>query len=406
MASPGTIRFDGVWKEYRYRPKTLGDTLAGLFSGRKTGQTFWSLRDVSFELKPGEALGLLGPNGAGKSTTLKLISGITKPTKGSVTRAGRVAPLLELGAGFHSELSGRENIELNGTILGMSRQDIRSKMDAIIAFSGLDEFIDTPVKHYSSGMYVRLGFSVAAHLDPDILLIDEVLAVGDAAFRAKCLQRVGEMRRAGATICYVTHTILSIRGLCDRAIFLDKGKAVAESDPDTVIAAYNHYLSNRQELDFVSKNVGRNALDTRVAAVELYGDDGVARTRFRCGETLRVRVRYEIDHPLDSPVFGVDIRRSDGLVCAMVRTDFCGVNTGRVAQSGEFEVDLGPIQLTAASYSVGAMIFDSSASTAYDYRPLARLEVEGLVHAEWMRGCVSVPPSKWNLAPTGDSTGR
>jgi hypothetical protein len=255
-------------------------------------------------------------------------------------------------------------------------------------------------------MYIRLGFSVAAHLDPDILLIDEVLAVGDAAFRARCLQRVSEMRRAGATICYVTHTILSIRGLCDRAIFLEKGKAVAEGDPDTVIASYNRYLSNRPELDFVTKRVERTGSDTRIAAVELCGADGVARTRFRCGEMLRVRVRYEINRPLDSPVFGVDIRRSDGLVCAMARTDFCGVATGRVDQSGEFEVELGPIQLTAASYSVGAMIFDSSASTAYDYRPLARLEVEGLVHAEWMRGCVCVPPSKWNLAPTGDSASR
>ena len=401
MGSAGIIRFEQVWKEYRYRPRTLGEAWSRVVGKRRTPDRFWALRDISFELKAGQALGLVGPNGAGKSTLLKLISGITRPTKGSVARRGMIAPLIELGAGFHSELTGRENIELNATILGMSRAEIRRKMDAIIEFSELRQFIDTPVKHYSSGMYVRLGFSVAAHLEPDILLIDEVLAVGDAAFRTRCLKRVAELRRAGTTICYVTHNILSIRGLCDRAMFLDKGAVVAEGDPDAVITAYNQYLSQRPDFDFVTKRVEQGARDARIVAVELLGDDGVARTRFRFGETLRVRVRYELERPLDSPVFGVDIRRSDGLLCAMARTDFSGVSPGLIEQHGQFEVDLGPIHFTAASYVVGGVIFDSSATVPYDYRPIARLEVEGVVHADSLLGCVCLPPSKWTLASVG-----
>lgn len=401
MVLPGTIRFDGVWKEYRYRPKTLGDTLARLVSGEKVAETFWSLRDVSFELKRGEALALIGPNGAGKSTTLKLISGITKPTKGSTTRAGRVAPLLELGAGFHSELTGRENIELNGTILGMSRGDIRRKMEAIIAFSGLEEFIDTPVKHYSSGMYVRLGFSVAAHLEPDILLIDEVLAVGDAAFRTRCLNRVADLRRSGTTICYVTHHILSIRSLCDRAIFLDKGGVVAEGDPDTVITAYNRYLSSQANFNYVTKRVEHGKKAVRIVAVEPLGDDGAARMRFQFGENLRIRVRYEADEFIKDPVFGIDVRRADGIICAVARTNLSGVRLGSIEQRGEFVVDLGPIRFTGASYVVGGAIWDSSATVLYDYLQVAGIEIEGVVHADGMLGCVSVLPAAWTLAAGG-----
>lgn len=400
------IRFEQVWKEYRYRPKTLGETWLRGLTKRRTPDCFWALRDISFELKPGQALGLIGPNGAGKSTILKLISGITRPTKGAVTRQGTIAPLIELGAGFHSELTGRENIELNATILGMSRADIRSKMEPIIEFSELREFIDTPVKHYSSGMYVRLGFSVAAHLEPDILLVDEVLAVGDAGFRARCLERIAQLRRAGTTICFVTHNILSIRGLCDRAIFIEKGAVVADGDPDTVVTAYNHYLSGRADFNFVTKRVEDGTRDVRIVAVELCGDDGVPRTRFRFGETLQVRVRYELERPLDSPVFGVDIRRSDGLLCAMARTDFSGVSPGLIEQHGQFEVDLGPIHLTAASYMVGGVIFDSSATVPYDYRPIAHLEVEGVVHADGLLGCVCLPPSKWILASAGRPLAR
>ena len=207
--------------------------------GTDRRETFWALRNVNLSVNRGEAIGIIGANGAGKSTLLKILSRITPPTEGEITLRGRVASLLEVGTGFHPELSGRENIFLNGAILGMKKKEIASKLDKIIEFSGIEQFIDTPVKHYSSGMYVRLAFSVAAHLEPDILFVDEVLAVGDAEFQRKCLGKMDEVTKTeGRTILFVSHNMDAISRLCTKTIFLDHGKIVAAGNTDEVIGKY------------------------------------------------------------------------------------------------------------------------------------------------------------------------
>ncbi|MFL0682742.1 MAG: ABC transporter ATP-binding protein [Algoriphagus aquaeductus] len=255
------IRVDNLSKRYRLGLKeTQADTLVGQISqvirspwnnlkrlrelsrfGIEDESVFWALKDVSFEVKEGEVLGIIGKNGAGKSTLLKILSQITEPTSGKIEIHGRVASLLEVGTGFHPELSGRENIYMNGTILGMTRKEIDSKLDEIIDFSGVEKFIDTPVKFYSSGMKVRLGFSVAAHLDPEILIIDEVLAVGDFEFQTKCLGKMKDVSKEGRTVLFVSHNLEAIKGLCSRTILLENGQVTISSSP---IESIKYYLRN------------------------------------------------------------------------------------------------------------------------------------------------------------------
>jgi lipopolysaccharide transport system ATP-binding protein len=256
---PPIITVENLAKKYRLshltnRPRyralrdVIAEGAANLFSLRRQrkenssqpqSEDFWALKGVNFEINPGEVVGVIGRNGAGKSTLLKILSRITEPTTGRITLRGRVASLLEVGTGFHPELTGRENISLNGAILGMSRGEIKNKFDEIVAFAGVEKFLDTPVKHYSSGMYVRLAFSVAAHLEPEILVIDEVLAVGDSEFQKKCLGKMEEVAKGhGRTILFVSHNMSAVRSLCSRAILLSEGKLVADGAVDNVIESY------------------------------------------------------------------------------------------------------------------------------------------------------------------------
>ena len=237
------LQFKGVSKVYRVRQEVEPDAAAHplvrrLRALRLRRQEFWALRDVSFEVGRGEALGIIGHNGAGKSTILKLLSNITTPTTGEIVINGQLSALIEVGSGFHPELTGRENVFLSGSILGMRRREIAAKLEQIVDFAGVRPFIDTPVKRYSSGMYVRLGFSIAAHLDPDILLLDEVLAVGDASFQAKCLERIGELKRGGTTIVFISHDLNAVERLCGRVLLMQRGRLVANGPAAEVIAQY------------------------------------------------------------------------------------------------------------------------------------------------------------------------
>src|SRR5579864_7737660 len=231
------LTLDRVYKKYKLRPKgNLQKRWYKAFATRPT--EMWALQDITFEVKRGEALGIVGHNGAGKTTLLKLLSSITAPTEGEIRIRGRLAALIEVSSGFHPELTGRENVYLHGAMLGMRRSEINRKMDSIIDFSGIEKYIDQPVKRYSSGMYVRLGFSVVAHLEPDIVLLDEVLAVGDVAFQAKCVDRIAALRKDGGTIVFVSHDLASIYRLCDRAILLDRGRVLLDGEPRSVIDQY------------------------------------------------------------------------------------------------------------------------------------------------------------------------
>jgi ABC-type polysaccharide/polyol phosphate transport system ATPase subunit len=233
------VSVNAVSLKYRLYKERNNSFKTALMRGRRsTFEDFWALDDVSFDVPTGSTFGLVGSNGAGKSTLLKVLSRILYPNKGSFTTHGRMAALLEVGSGFHPELSGRENIFLNGSILGMSRKEITRKFDEIVDFSGVSKFIDQPVKNYSSGMYVRLGFSVAINVDPDVLIVDEVLAVGDAAFRAKCADKFVDFKKAGKTVIMVTHSMSSLQSMCDQAAWIDQGKLVTVGDAKTVVTAY------------------------------------------------------------------------------------------------------------------------------------------------------------------------
>lgn len=236
--------------------KHMGSRLLGRRNGHgPTQETFWALNDVSFEVKPGERVGIIGRNGAGKSTLLKILSRITEPTAGRVRLRGRIASLLEVGTGFHPELTGRENIFLNGAILGMTREEIKRKFDEIVAFAEVEKFLDTPVKRYSSGMYVRLAFAVAAHLEPEILVVDEVLAVGDAAFQKKCLGKMGEVASEGRTVLFVSHNMAAIQSLCSKAVLLDKGKIVTGGLVDDCVNEYENRMSQGLDHKWINKSV-------------------------------------------------------------------------------------------------------------------------------------------------------
>jgi lipopolysaccharide transport system ATP-binding protein len=293
------LRIEGISKRYRLgglQPyKTLRDTLVDFVRGRPENHAqkpeFWALRDVSFELMQGEVLGIVGRNGAGKSTLLKLLSRITTPDSGRIEVHGRIGSLLEVGTGFHPELTGRENIYMNGILLGMNRREVQRKFDEIVDFSGVEEFLDTPVKRYSSGMRVRLGFAVAAHLEPDILVVDEVLAVGDADFQRKCLGRMNLVASEGRTVLYVSHQMDSIIGLCKRAIWLDQGQLKLDGSPEYVV---KEYLGNGTDAgstadlrDFKSRD-GSGA--AKLLSIEVSGENGATPS---CGSPLSFRVKWQ-----------------------------------------------------------------------------------------------------------------
>lgn len=275
----------------------------------------WALRGVSLEIDRGEAIGLIGPNGAGKSTLLKLLSRITLPTEGRITLRGRVATLLEVGTGFHPELSGRENVFVNGAILGMRRREIEAKFDEIVEFSGVEQFIDTPVKRYSSGMFVRLAFAVAAHLEPEILLVDEVLAVGDAEFQRKCLGKMQEVSEHGRTIVFVSHNLSAIQRLCSRAFWIGNGRIAGEGAPSSVISAYMRQSGLRQEGGETTIGPDVHRIGTggaRLVSAALVNDLEEPTTQLAIGERFGVRLRFEVFEPIDDAVVELGISSADG----------------------------------------------------------------------------------------------
>jgi len=336
-------------------------TLRSLYnpgSFRNGDSHIWALRNVSFEVERGETLGIIGHNGAGKSTLLKILTRITDPTEGEIRLKGRVGALLEVGSGFSGMLSGRENIYLNGAILGMTKGEIDRKFDEIVNFAGVEQFIDTPVRHYSTGMYLRLAFAVAAHLESEILLGDEVLAVGDAAFQQKCLGKMSSVAGEGRTVLFVSHNMAAMEHLCSRAILLNQGQIIAEGEPSAVIVQYfsrlsgelgeNHSYSINRELIAAQKDS-----DFRITDLELLDASGKSLVMHRTGEPLTLRIQYEAHAPITAPAFAVFVKTMFGQ--EVIRLSTMPISGYRIEQLGErgiVDLHIDSLPLTGGRYYV------------------------------------------------------
>lgn len=349
-----------------HKARSFQDALVNLVHRQRgSDEEFWALKGVSFEVQPGETLGIIGENGSGKSTVLKLITRILDPTTGKVAVTGNVSALIELGAGFHPDLTGRENIYLNGSIMGFSRKDMNRKFADIMAFSELERFIDMPVKHYSSGMYMRLGFSVAVAVDPDILIIDEVLAVGDEVFQRKCFDRIAEFRRRGKTIIFVSHGLPMVEYLCDRVVWLHHGVVRGQGAATQVIRSYiqelqQHDEENREAAQHLAvlaePSIGivspREPLDVEIFDVQLLSAEGKEKYSYRTGETLIVRLSFRVADPTAEYVLGLELRRNDGLMIHSSSRRCRGLPDVDDDGTGCIDVEFASLPLLASTYDV------------------------------------------------------
>jgi ABC-type polysaccharide/polyol phosphate transport system ATPase subunit len=315
---PGEIAVDHAARHFKVYPREARRLKDAVVAWRRSRPSeVVALRDVSFHVDPGSAVGLVGRNGSGKTTLLRLLSGIIKPTSGRVEAGGRVGSLLELGAGFHPDLTGRENVFLNGSIHGLKRAYVREQLDEIVAFAELQEFIDLPVRTYSSGMYMRLGFAIAAHINADLLLLDEVFAVGDEQFQRKCFGKIFEFKQRGGTIVFVSHDASAVERLCDRAILLRQGSVEFDGPTHDAIVRYRQLLAGEREP--AERGAGLKEWgsgDARLEEVELLGPDGAARTQFLAGEPLTLRLRVTAELPLPPPRLSFELRDASGLLVA------------------------------------------------------------------------------------------
>ena len=381
-----------------------------LFQPRREGaRTFWSLRDVSFSVNQGDSLGVIGANGSGKSTLLKLIAGILDPTSGDIFSSGRVASMLELGAGFHPELTGRENIFLNGSLYGLSHRQMKQRVDAIIDFAELGDLIDMPIKHYSSGMYVRLGFAVAIHTDPDALLVDEVLAVGDVSFQQKCLDSVRKFRDHGGTLILVSHDLGTVQSVCNQAIWLDHGLVKAQGQPTDVVMAYLNDVAEHAESKAASQPLpelqeGRRwgTGKIQITRVELCDGAGVPRHVFVSGSALEVRLHYRASDCMANPVFGLAIYHQNGTQICGPNTDFGGLHLPLEMGEGQVVYRVPALALLEGAYLISTAVVDGADSEVYDYHDRAypfqvstgkSRERYGLVslNGEWRTGATLEP---------------
>jgi ABC-type polysaccharide/polyol phosphate transport system ATPase subunit len=349
------IEAQNLGKRYWVRgnaPPTLFGQMSSLFS-RQERKPFWALRNVDFQVAKGRTIGIIGPNGSGKSSTMGLVAGTITPTEGTLRTSGRISSLLELGAGFHPDLTGRENVFLNGSILGIPREDIRSRFDHIVGFAGLEEFIDVPVKHYSSGMYVRLGFAVAVEMDPEILLIDEVLSVGDIAFQLKCLDRIRQFQKRGKTLLFVSHALQTVEEFCHEAILIHHGSLVARGEPQDVILEYiRNYMGEGGYLytqEFGTRRVEFGDVQLQVAA-------GQPSATFESGTPFRVKIPYIAHERIEKPVFGFSVKTGNGFYVYGSNTQNMGINLPFIEGEGEVELELNPLQLMHGNFFLSLSI--------------------------------------------------
>ena len=438
------IEVRDVRKTYRRygRRQSFGTLKSALLSGRvfrdlQPDLTFEVLKGVSFDVARGATFGIIGRNGSGKSTMLKMIAGIGKPTAGRVTVHGRLSALIELGAGFHPEISGRENVFINGMMLGLSKRQIAARFDDIVAFAELEDFIDAPVKTYSSGMYMRLGFAVAINVDPDVLLVDEVLAVGDEAFTHKCLDKFAELRRRGRTVVLVTHSLELVTRFCDEALWLDAGTVRTQGDPRRVIDAYLMDVARGEDAalkagsallaphveegkdvaptaaasahsptpdpgspilipsDMFKADEGRwGTREAEIVGVELRREDGTAAHVFRSGEAMEIRLRVRAHQPLTDVVFGVGIFNVEGVCCFGTNTQIDEALPQELSGDGEVAFTVDRLDLVEGTYKLDVAVHRSN-GTPYDYhRLLSTFRVTSGVKDTG----IYRPPHRWSFS--------
>ncbi len=361
-----------------YGLSDLGSELRGShkFHEKLRKDEFWATRGVSFTVNRGEALGLIGHNGAGKTTLLRMLNGLIKPDAGRIEIRGRMQALIALGAGFNPVLTGRENVYVNASVLGISKAEIDRRFDEIVEFSGLGEFIDMPVQSYSSGMVVRLGFSVAAHLEPDILLVDEVLAVGDLAFRTKCQVRIQELKKAGVAIVFVSHNLHAINHVCSRAIALEKGQVLFDGEVEQAIDVYRASLI---ELDAsMEKLIRAGTGEIRIRKLEILNGMGLAQDEFDIGECVKMRLHYQAEKPVENPVINLALNVLYDQQVTGIRTDVDGLQVGTLEGEGSVDITIPNFNLLPNVYTVDAILFHSDGFTFYDrVNKAAYLKVRG-----------------------------
>lgn len=379
------VRVVDLSKKFTIRKdKSLKERLVNFRRSKAHAQEFWALRDIAFDVEHGTTLGLIGHNGSGKSTLLKLIGGILAPTAGRVERSGRVAALLELGAGFHGDLTGRENVFLNASLLGLSKAQTNRYFDDIVAFSGIEDFIDTQVKFYSSGMYVRLAFAVAVHVDPEILLVDEVLAVGDEPFQRKCLDRIRAFQRDGRTIIFVTHALDQVRELCDRAIMLDHGRMVVDGTAVEAIRAFRDLYS----VDNTTTVEERQSRAVQIRGVRLDGSDRVT-PRLAPGDAMTIEVDVEAANPVDDWVVGIALLNHADLVAYGVNSDLLGVELGPLSGRRTVRFRLPSLPLAEDTYHLTVAVHPK---VGPEWHRLDRVRAFRVLSSKRQDGVVYVDP--------------
>ena len=403
------ITFRDVSKRFTFsrdQPQSVLESVISAFHlqrGRRSQQNLWAIQNVSFDVLPGQSLGIIGRNGSGKSTLLKLMARILRPSSGQVMVRGRVSALLELGAGFHPDLTGRENIALNASVLGLSEADVARYYDSIVDFSELGEYIDMPVKHYSSGMYMRLGFSVAIHVNPDILIVDEILAVGDQAFQMKCIDRINDLKRQGVTIIMISHNLDVIRKLCTHLIWLEHGKMHSSGLTAEVANEYQSYSNEAMGRQLVQESeTGAyrrwGNRDIEITGVRFLDGAGKPVNIFKTGDAMTIEMAFVAHKPVMNPEFGLAIFRQDGIHMNGPNSQMGGLEMGAVEGAGVVSYHIPNLPFLPARYQVTAAVHDSRISLAYDYHEqgFAFRVVGGEISEEY--GLIAVP-AIWSWQP-------
>lgn len=365
------------------RPQTIQEMVLSGFKAFRSSDKFWALRDINITVATGRMVGVIGSNGAGKSTLLRLTGGVGQPDQGTVTVNGRIGALLDLGAGFHPDLTGRENVFVSGVIDGLTRRQVAARFDDIVAFAELEDFIDNPLRTYSTGMRMRLAFAVAVHIEPDVLLVDEVLAVGDMAFQQKCLDRIAQFKQAGCTILLVSHDVAMVRKLCDEVLWLRKGQVVAYGPADIVTDQYTNEMSsetqrrtpkvqmaaqssqNQKNLRINENRFG--SLEMEIAGVRLIDSANAEVHQLDSGQSLSVHIDYSAPQPIPSPVFGVSISQEDGQVCYDTNTAAAKFPLPTLTGDGQLCLNIERLDLSSGKYYVDVGVYEQDWAYAYDY---------------------------------------